>query len=122
MSYILGINIFHADSSACLLRDGKIVAAVEEERFNRIKHFAGAPIESIKYCLDYENISLDQIDYISINQNSRSNILNKLLYLLYANPGLNFLKTKLKTKLKRQLQPSQLRLEDYSYEPLVSEQ
>ena len=101
MSYILGINIFHADSSACLLRDGKIVAAVEEERFNRIKHFAGAPIESIKYCLDYENISLDQIDYISINQNSRSNLLSKLLYLLYANPSLNFLKKKLKTKLKR---------------------
>ena len=48
MSIILGINPYHADSSACLLVNGKLECAVEEERLNRIKHWAGLPIESIK--------------------------------------------------------------------------
>ena len=48
MTYILGLNCFHADSSACLLKDGKISIALEEERINRIKHWAGLPILSIK--------------------------------------------------------------------------
>ena len=49
---ILGINAYHADSSASLLIDGKIVCATEEERFTRIKHWAGLPIQSIEFCLD----------------------------------------------------------------------
>ena len=72
MNYILGLNIFHADSSACILKNGNIIAAAEEERFNRIKHFAGVPLESIKYCLDTCSIKLDQIDFIAINQNQKS--------------------------------------------------
>ena len=48
---ILGVNTFHADSSACLIIDGKLVAAIEEERLNRVKHYAGFPSESIKECL-----------------------------------------------------------------------
>ena len=76
MSYILGLNIFHADSSACILKNGNIIAAAEEERFNRIKHFAGIPLESIKYCLDTCSIKLDQIDFIAINQKQKSKIPN----------------------------------------------
>lgn len=49
---ILGLNAFHGDSSAALLQDGELVFAVEEERFNRIKHWAGLPIEAAKACLD----------------------------------------------------------------------
>ena len=52
--YILGINAYHGDSSACLLKDGNLVVAVEEERFNRIKHWAGFPAEAIKFCLKYQ--------------------------------------------------------------------
>ena len=54
---ILGLNAFHGDSAACIFRDGKLVAAIEEERLRRIKHWAGFPSESIKFCLNECNIS-----------------------------------------------------------------
>ena len=55
---ILGINAYHPDSSACNLVDGKIKFAIEEERINRIKHWSGFPVLSIKACLSSENISI----------------------------------------------------------------
>jgi len=58
MTYILGINAFHGDASACLIRDGVILAAAEEERFRRIKHWAGFPSEAIRYCLSEAGIGL----------------------------------------------------------------
>jgi len=48
---ILGLNAFHCDSAAALVRDGVLLAAAEEERFRRVKHWAGFPAEAIKYCL-----------------------------------------------------------------------
>ena len=75
---IIGINAFHADSSACILVDGKLIAAVEEERFNRIKHWAGFPIESIKYCLEETNLTISDIDQISINIDPKANYLKKI--------------------------------------------
>ena len=54
----LGLNVFHADTSACLLIDGKLVSAVEEERFTKLKHYAGLPINAIKYCLNSSNLTL----------------------------------------------------------------
>ena len=54
---ILGINAFHPDSSAALVIDGKLIAAVEEERFNRIKHWAGFPRQAIASCLDQAALS-----------------------------------------------------------------
>ena len=50
--YILGINAYHGDSSACLLKDGVVVCATEDERFRRIKHWARFPSEAIKFCLE----------------------------------------------------------------------
>ena len=61
---ILGLNVFHADTSACLVKDGKIVSAVEEERFTRVKHYAGFPINSIKFCLDHSKLSIENIDLL----------------------------------------------------------
>lgn len=58
LNYVLGINAYHGDSAACLIENGRIIAAVEEERFNRVKHWAGFPVESIKYCLEYAGITL----------------------------------------------------------------
>jgi carbamoyltransferase len=55
---ILGINAYHADSSACILKNGELIAAVEEERFERIKHWAGFPAQSIKYCLSEAGVSI----------------------------------------------------------------
>ncbi|MFC1571222.1 carbamoyltransferase [Candidatus Margulisiibacteriota bacterium] len=62
--YILGISGFYHDSAACLIKDGEIIAAAEEERFNRKKHTAGLPINAIKYCLEHGKITLNEIDYI----------------------------------------------------------
>ena len=54
---ILGINAYHGDVAAALLRDGELVAAVEEERFRRIKHWAGFPREAIRTCLEMAKIA-----------------------------------------------------------------
>ena len=77
---ILGINAYHADSSASLLIDGKIVCATEEERFTRIKHWAGLPLQSIEFCLKFAKISMDQVDSICIGRNPKSKIFNKISY------------------------------------------
>ena len=80
MSIVLGLNINHADSSACIIRNGELLFAVEEERINRIKHWAGLPIESIKLCLKNSDISIDEITDISINSNPLSNLLPKSFF------------------------------------------
>ena len=82
MTTILGINTNHADASACLITKGQLVCAVEEERFNRIKHWAGFPKLSIQNILKDQNIEIDQIDYIAINSNPLSNIFSKLQFFL----------------------------------------
>ena len=99
--YILGINAYHGDSSACLLKDGEVIFAVEEERFNRIKHWAGFPSESIKYCLMYASIQLRDVEHIAINQDSSANLWNKIGYTLSKKPEINFVINKLKNKKKR---------------------
>jgi carbamoyltransferase len=62
---ILGLNCFHGDSSAAIVRDGTLVAAAEEERFRRIKHWAGFPAQAIAYCLAEAWISLADIDHVA---------------------------------------------------------
>jgi len=82
MSIVLGLNINHADSSACIIKDGKLLFAIEEERINRIKHWAGLPILSINLCLSYTGISINEITDISVNSNPLSNILPKSIFFL----------------------------------------
>ena len=62
--YILGISAFYHDSASALLKNGEIVAAAQEERFTRVKHDLSFPINSIKFLLNQENISLADIDHI----------------------------------------------------------
>ena len=62
--YILGISAFYHDSAACLLKDGEIIAAVQEERFTRKKHDAGFPHHAIQYCLKEARISADKVDNV----------------------------------------------------------
>ena len=62
--YILGVGCYYHDSSAALLKDGIIVAAVQEERFTRKKHDTSFPINSINYCLKSQKITINNIDYI----------------------------------------------------------
>jgi len=80
--YILGLNAYHGDSSACLLKDGKIICAFEEERFTRKKHWAGFPQNSIQACLDESSINFDDINYITVSRDPKFNLTKKIKYLL----------------------------------------
>src|SRR5580698_2440326 len=84
--YILGINAYHADSSAAIFKDGKLIAATEEERFRRVKHWAGFPSMAVEFCLREAGISLAQLDHIAIGRDPFAKLGKKLLYLA-KNPG-----------------------------------
>ncbi|WP_205508584.1 carbamoyltransferase family protein [Longitalea arenae] len=87
--YILGLNAYHADSSAAIFKDGKMIAATEEERFRRQKHWAGFPSMAIQFCLKEAGISLSQVDHIAIGRDPSAKMNKKLLFLL-KNPGGGF--------------------------------
>ena len=78
---IVGINAYHADSSAAIFVDGRLIAAIEEERFKRIKHWAGFPSESILFCIKQAGIRFDEVDYFAIGRDPKAKFLKKLLYL-----------------------------------------
>ena len=78
---IVGINAYHADSSAAIFIDGEMVAAIEEERFRRVKHWAGFPELAIRFCLKEAGVSISQVDYFAIGRDPGAKFLNKLLYL-----------------------------------------
>ncbi|WP_113661864.1 carbamoyltransferase family protein [Pedobacter nanyangensis] len=80
--YILGINAYHGDSSACIYKDGQLIAASEEERFRRIKHWAGFPIEAIRFCLQEAGINIEDIDHIAISRDPKVNLGKKALTAL----------------------------------------
>ena len=99
---ILGINAYHGDASAALVVDGHLVAAAEEERFRRIKHWAGFPEQAIQYCLEEAKLSIDQIDAVAINQNSKAHALQKFCYLVSQRPSLSMIADRYKNKVQRQ--------------------
>lgn len=77
--FILGLNAYHGDAAAAIVRDGELIAAVEEERFNRVKHCAGFPTQSIEYCLRAAGISLEQIEHIGISRNPAARLHKRIL-------------------------------------------
>lgn len=101
MTVILGISAFHGDASACLLRDGVLLAAAEEERFRRIKHWAGFPSAAIRWCLAEAGITLAQVDHVAINQDGKANLGKKLAYTLTKRPDLGFVLERLRNKRER---------------------
>jgi carbamoyltransferase len=101
MSLILGLNAFHGDAAACLLRDGVMVAAAEEERFRRIKHWAGFPTEAIRYCLQEAGVGLHELDHVAVNQDSSANLGRKLAYTLRRRPDLALVLDRLRNKRER---------------------
>ena len=80
--YILGLNAYHADSSAALLKDGNVLFATEEERFTRKKHWAGIPMKSIRFCLESEGIGIQQIEAVCIGRDPKAKLDRKLLYAI----------------------------------------
>ncbi len=99
--YILGINAFHGDSSACILKDGVLIAAVEEERFLRIKHWAGFPTESIRWCLSEAGIRMEDVNHVALNQDTKANINKKIIFTLSKRPSLKMLFDRFRNKRKR---------------------
>jgi carbamoyltransferase len=79
---ILGINAYHGNASAAIVCDGKLVAAVEEERFNRVKYAAGFPAAAIRYCLETAGIGLKEVDHIAIPRNPWARLGTKLWFAL----------------------------------------
>ncbi len=84
---ILGINAYHGDSSACLVVDGRLVSAIEEERIRRIKHWAGFPSEAIRFCLEDAGLSLADVDHIAIGRDPSAHLRDKVLFSLRRRPS-----------------------------------
>lgn len=93
---ILGINAFHADAAACVVRDGQLVAAAEEERFTRIKHWAGCPVQAIDYCLQEAGVSLAEVDHIAVNRDPQAHLVDKALYTFLKRPNWSAVRDRLR--------------------------
>jgi len=78
--YILGINAYHGDAAAAIIKDGKLLAAAEEERFNRIKHCAGFPTRAVGYCLQAAGIGIEDVDHIGISRDPSAHLHKKILF------------------------------------------
>ena len=100
MVSILGINAFHGDSSAALVIDGQLVAAVEEERFNRIKHWAGFPAESIRWVLQAGGVTAEQLDHVAVSFDPKANVGRKAVFALINRPSLSAIVDRLKRQGK----------------------
>ncbi len=79
---ILGINAYHGNASAAIVCDGRLIAAVEEERFNRVKYAAGFPAQAIRYCLKEAGLTLSDIDHVAVPRNPYARLGTKLFYAL----------------------------------------
>src|SRR5436309_2235634 len=90
---ILGLNMFHADASAAIIQDGKVLFAIAEERLNRVKHFAGFPALAIQCCLDAAGARIADVDHVAVGQDTDANLAEKVRYAI-ANPAklLNFIR------------------------------
>lgn len=82
MSVILGINAFHADAAAVLLKDGVLVGAIAEERLNRVKHYAGFPAMAIRRLLEMAGVGIADIDHVAIGRDGKANLLDKVGFSL----------------------------------------
>ncbi|KAB2846218.1 MAG: carbamoyltransferase [Hyphomicrobiaceae bacterium] len=100
--YVLGLNAYHGDSAACLVRDGEIVAAAEEERFRRIKHWAGFPSESIRYCLAEAGLSIGDIGHVALNSDPSASFFKKVGYALRRRPDVGLILDRVRNQSKRQ--------------------
>jgi carbamoyltransferase len=92
---ILGINAYHGDSSACIVCDGKLVAAIEEERIRRVKHWAGFPSEAIRFCLDYAGLKIGEIDHVAIGRDPSAHLHKKILFSLHKRPSFSAIRDRL---------------------------
>ncbi len=98
--YILGINAYHGGASACLIEEGQLIAAVEEERFTRVKYWAGFPTRAIQYCLEAAGITAYDLDHVGISTNPSANLLKKVLFTLSKRPSFEMVRDRLTRGVK----------------------
>src|SRR5438270_812505 len=98
--YILGINAYHGGAAACLIRDGQLIAAAEEERFRRVKYWAGFPTQAIRYCLTEAGIEPYELDHVGISRNPSANLHKKVLFALSRRPSFNLVRDRLANAAK----------------------
>src|SRR5215831_17183703 len=82
-----------------------MIAAAEEERFRRIKHWAGFPIHAISYCLDQAGVRLSDVEHIALNQDNRANLVRKIGYFLFKRPNINLVLSRLRNRQARATVP-----------------
>jgi len=97
---ILGLNAYHGDAAAAIVVDGELVAAAEEERFNRIKHVAGFPAEAARWCLAEAGISPEELDHLAVSRDPRANVGQKLLRTIRHGASARYLKARLQNAAK----------------------
>lgn len=97
---ILGINAHHADAAAAIVVDGKLIAAAEEERFRRIKHWAGFPTAAIRYCLDEARVDLNDVDAIAVNRDPNARLFKRAMFLVAKRPSFGAIKRRLANRMK----------------------
>jgi carbamoyltransferase len=95
---VLGINAYHGDASAALLRDGELVAAAEEERFRRLKHWAGFPREAMRACLELAGVAPTEIDHFALSRDPRAHPWRKALFTLWRRPRLGLVSDRLRNR------------------------
>lgn len=96
--YTLGLNAFHGDASACIFKNDELICASEEERFRRIKHWAGFPSQAIAFCLKEAGISAAEVDFIAVSRDPKANKNKKIWYALTKGVSLKAIKDRLKNK------------------------
>jgi carbamoyltransferase len=97
---ILGINAHHADASAAIVVDGRLVAAAEEERFRRVKHWAGFPTAAIDYCLREAGVTLNGVDHVAVNRDPNARMLKRAKFVLANRPSVGAIKRRLENRGK----------------------
>jgi carbamoyltransferase len=105
---VLGINAYHGDVSAALVCDGELVAAVEEERFRRVKHWAGFPKESIRSCLEMGGIEASDIDVFAVSRDPKAHLWRKALYAFRRRPGLSLIRDRARNRSRIADLPSEI--------------
>jgi len=92
---ILGLNAYHGDAAAALVIDGELVAAAEEERFNRVKHCAGFPSLAARWCLEDAGLTPADLDHIAVSRDPRANLGRKLMRTIRHGASARYLKARL---------------------------
>jgi carbamoyltransferase len=92
MAAVLGISAYHGDAAAALIVDGRLAGAVAEERFTRVKHWAGFPSEAVRSCLDMAGLDARAVDHFAVARDPRAHLVKKTLYAVFHRPSLRFLR------------------------------